>query len=344
MALTKARQHRVNRCMDQLVLCFDTTKEHLSPRELDILAPETHAPETPVPEIEEPTIIKSKTAEANNLESKTLEPINLEPKRSTPIPKALSIQTAAISTELPPYDIIRSRRRTLGITVHRAKVEVRAPLKAPQYWINNFISEKKSWICAQVAHQTAQLKNIYQIVDGARIPLLDKEIGICVLANNTILAKKRASIDYQEPLLTIQLPTATTATDVKNHQSKPPECIATRLFMRWIKVQAANYMSEATQRQAASMGLAEQLSDIKYRRTSSKWGHCTSDGVIQYNPLIMLAPQFVVDYIIAHEVCHLKHANHSKTYWALVDRVYSNRVSAEKWLKTEGYRLAIETV
>lgn len=339
MAFTKVRQHDVDRCMDQLVLHFDTPEKHLSTLELNTLTPITLAPE-----IEEPTIIKSKTAEPKTLEPKNSEPKTSEPKRLAPTSKALIAQTTTIATELPPYDIIRSRRRTLGITVHRAKVEVRAPLKAPKYWINNFISEKKSWICAQVAHQTAQLKNIYQIVDGATIPLLDKEIGICVLADNTIRAKKRASIHYQEPLLTIQLPTASTSTEAITHKSKPQECIATRLFMRWIKVQAANYMSEATQQRAASMGLAEQLSDIKYRRTSSKWGHCTSDGVIQYNPLIMLAPQFVVDYIIAHEVCHLKHANHSKTYWALVDRVYSNRIGAEKWLKTEGYRLAIETV
>lgn len=269
------------------------------------------------------------------------EPQITETERLTTITS--TTQPTELAAELPPYNIVRSRRRTLGITVHRAKVEVRAPLKAPKYWINDFIREKQSWICAQVAHQKEQLKHIYRIVDGATIPLLDKEIRICIPSTyNTTLARKRASIHYLEPLLTIQLPTAPTANSKENNASQ--ESTATRLFMQWVKVQADNYMSEATRQQAITMGLTERLSDIKYRRTSSKWGHCTSEGVIQYNPLIMLAPQFVVDYIIAHEVCHLKHANHSKTYWALVDRVYSHRIAAEKWLKTEGYRLAIETV
>ncbi|MFB1001890.1 MAG: M48 family metallopeptidase, partial [Pseudomonadales bacterium] len=80
---------------------------------------------------------------------------------------------------------------------------------------------------------------------------------------------------------------------------------------------------------------------ISYRRTTSKWGHCTSEGNIQYNPLLMLAPQFVVDYIIAHEVCHLRHANHSKQFWNLVDGVYPQRNHAENWLKQHGHRLAI---
>jgi hypothetical protein len=101
-------------------------------------------------------------------------------------------------------------------------------------------------------------------------------------------------------------------------------------------------MTIGTNTLVKQLGLSKQFSAVKYRRTKSKWGHCTSDGHIQYNPLIVLAPKNIVDYIIAHEVCHLVHANHSSRFWALVDKTYESRIEAEQWLKHSGHRIAIE--
>lgn len=240
---------------------------------------------------------------------------------------------------LPKYRLIRARRRTLGITVHRGEVEVRAPLKAPQYWIDEFIQEKRDWINAQVTQQKVELTQIYRIVDGARLPLLGETVTVRVMLA-VAPAAKRSRVTFDDNTLSFFI--AASAQNTHPDNAAEIEKNATALFFRWIGKFAQHYMTAATSALASQIGLADRLCDVKYRRTSSKWGHCTSEGIIQYNPLIALAPMYVVDYIIAHEVCHLKHGNHSKSYWKLVDRVCQDRQKAEHWLKHQGYRLAME--
>ena len=289
---------------------------------------------------------------AENIAEKLAESIteNTGESNTSAVPKAdltlISDQQLKDITALtvPPYHLVRSRRRTLGITVHRGIVEVRAPLRAPKYWIDEFIVEKQQWISTQVAIQQKQLQDIYRIIDGAQLPVLGETITIQLsnrsIKNNQII--KRARSELRDKILHLQIPSETLAIDSNVHINSDAEAAATKLFMPWIKIQAENYMSVASRQLAMTMGLGEKLTAVKYRRTSSKWGHCTSDGVIQYNPLIALAPLSVIDYIVAHEVCHLKHANHSKTYWKLVDKVCKQRVEAELWLKQHGHKLAIE--
>lgn len=243
--------------------------------------------------------------------------------------------------EVLSYKLIRSRRRTLGISVRRGIVEVRAPLKAPKYWITDCLEEKRSWISKQVSLQKLQLQDIYRITDGAILPLLGDTLAIRISSHSRLSGKrvKRASISVEDSILWIIIPPSImTETALSAEQLQEEK--ATQLFLKWIKTEAEGYMSDATHALAMQMNL-NKLNKISYRRTASKWGHCTSEGNIQYNPLLMLAPQFVVDYIIAHEVCHLRHANHSKQFWHLVDSVYPQRNHAENWLKQHGHRLAI---
>lgn len=240
---------------------------------------------------------------------------------------------------LPKYRLVRARRRTLGITVHRGEVEVRAPLKAPRYWIDEFINEKRDWINAQVAQQKVELTQIYRIVDGARLPLLGNTVTVRVISP-AVSAAKRSSVKFDGDTLSFFIAASSQSTHPDSAETI--EKSATALFFRWIRPHVQDYMTATTAALASRIALADKLSGVKYRRTSSKWGHCTSEGIIQYNPLIALAPMYVVDYIIAHEVCHLRHGNHSKSYWKLVDRVCPDRQKAEHWLKHQGYRLAME--
>ncbi len=263
------------------------------------------------------------------------------------------------------YRVIRSKRRTLGITVHRGQVEVRAPNRIPKQWIEDFVQEKYLWIIDRVTEQLKQEKEIYRITNGTVLDVLGAQLKIEISTHSRIRKKttKRGHIEQLDDILFIQVPESQTdlvSHTTENHRYVAPvnktsdllqqrtsvslqvNTTATKLFFNWLKLQAERYMSAATRELALHMALGDKLTKVKYRRTSSKWGHCTSEGDIQYNPLIALAPLFVIDYIIAHEVCHLQHANHSKVYWKLVDKVCSQRVAAEQWLKRNGHTLAIE--
>ena len=78
---------------------------------------------------------------------------------------------------------------------------------------------------------------------------------------------------------------------------------------------------------------------ITLRNTSSRWGSCSSTRNLSFCWKIAFAPKEVVDYLVAHEVAHLVHMNHSPKFWALVDTLTDHCVFAEKWLKKNGREL-----
>tara|TARA_B100000767_G_scaffold119838_1_gene114279 strand:+ start:726 stop:1547 length:822 start_codon:yes stop_codon:yes gene_type:complete len=231
------------------------------------------------------------------------------------------------------YQLIRSKRKTLSIIVKRASVIVRAPLKAPLSWIDTFVDSKENWIFQQVEQQKLQLKDIYRIIDHAIIPVLGIPLSLSI---NHKMDRERASIKANDDGLDILLTSPLTMSQDEIEKK------STTVFLTWLKKQARQYMSLQTHTLAKQLGVDKKLQNITYRRTKSKWGHCTSEGNIQYNPLIILAPLFVIDYIIAHEVCHLSHANHSKRFWQMVEKTYPQSKHAERWLDQHGHRLAIE--
>lgn len=75
---------------------------------------------------------------------------------------------------------------------------------------------------------------------------------------------------------------------------------------------------------------------VTIRNQLSKWGSCTGGGNLNFNCLLMLAPAYVRDYIVVHELSHRVFMNHSAQFWALVAKWFPDYRLAETWLKTEG--------
>ena len=94
-----------------------------------------------------------------------------------------------------------------------------------------------------------------------------------------------------------------------------------------------------------SRKLNVKVSKIKISNSFSYWGSCNSKNEISINWRLIFCPQFVLNYIIAHELSHLIEFNHSKNFWNLVDKLITNRLDAQKWLKQNDnymYRLRLD--
>lgn len=83
---------------------------------------------------------------------------------------------------------------------------------------------------------------------------------------------------------------------------------------------------------------------ITIRNQKSKWGSCSSKGNLNFNCLLMLMPPNVQDYIIVHELCHLKELNHSARFWAEVEKILPYYKEQEVWLKKHGDELMMRVV
>lgn len=105
----------------------------------------------------------------------------------------------------------------------------------------------------------------------------------------------------------------------------------------FLRAEARRRFCAQAHAKAQGAGLAPTRITIK--DTRSRWGSCTSDGALMFCWRLVMAPPHVQDYVVAHEVAHLRHMNHGAAFWALTDRLSPYREAAVSWLESEGTRL-----
>ena len=105
----------------------------------------------------------------------------------------------------------------------------------------------------------------------------------------------------------------------------------------FLRAEARRRFSAQALAKAAGAGLTVRRITVKDTRT--RWGSCSADGVLMFCWRLLMAPPFVQDYVVGHEVAHLRHMNHAPEFWALCDTLSPHRIGASAWLAREGARL-----
>lgn len=102
----------------------------------------------------------------------------------------------------------------------------------------------------------------------------------------------------------------------------------------WMKRQARFHLTRKAEGFAEAIGA--RISRITIRDGASRWGSCSSNGALSFSWRLVMAPSFVLDYVAAHEVAHLKEMNHGPRFWRLVARMGVDAASAQAWLRENG--------
>jgi hypothetical protein len=102
----------------------------------------------------------------------------------------------------------------------------------------------------------------------------------------------------------------------------------------FLRREALRDLDAASRRAAEKLGVAIQR--ISVRDQSSRWGSCSTTGVLSYSWRLILAPPFVLEYLAVHEVAHLIEMNHSARFWRLVNGACSDSHRAKQWLDIHG--------
>lgn len=228
-----------------------------------------------------------------------------------------------LGSETIRYSVRRSARaRTirLRITPH-AGLEVVIPADIDGLDIESLLRERAAWILKHQA-RLAPVTDSRQFQAGARLPFLGREYTLEILAKTR---GQRASVSLHSDRLVVRPPA----------QSAPDAARAA--LEAWYRAEARRYLTARAAELAQQHGFTYQRLTIKGQQT--RWGSCSSRGNLNFNWRLMMAPPAAIDYVIIHELCHLREMNHSRRFWALVGRCCPDYRRWVKWFKLNGARL-----
>ena len=116
----------------------------------------------------------------------------------------------------------------------------------------------------------------------------------------------------------------------------PPEGAAAAID-RWYRREARRRLSRATAREAEALGVLPARVSIRDPRT--RWGSCSAAGAISYSWRLVICPPPVLDYVVVHELCHLRVHDHSKAFWGLLTRVRPAWAEQAEWLRSHALEI-----
>jgi predicted metal-dependent hydrolase len=208
----------------------------------------------------------------------------------------------------------RARHVSVRIDPTRREAVATAPSKRYLKHAEQFAAERVGWI----AQELARLPQGVQLAPGARVTLRGVEHELVYEHGR---AGPRVEMGYPPRLVA-------PASDVALFEPR---------LLRFFKEQARHDLIDRVATHCVTLGVNPTRLQVKELR--SRWGSCSVDGVLSFSWRLILAPPFVLDYLAAHEVAHLKEMNHSRRFWAHVRRCLPDYERGRDWLHEHGCAL-----
>ncbi|MCA1850924.1 MAG: M48 family metallopeptidase [Beggiatoa sp.] len=209
------------------------------------------------------------------------------------------------------YRFRRGRRRTLRLVVDGFGLHAAGPHRVTLAEAESFIREKEGWILKKLAEARAHAWPLFAWRQGARIPYLGREIAIVCGASATRLVNDRLEVALARGADARQLREATIA---------------------WLRAAALELFHKRIAAFAPLLGVEVRRVSLSAART--QWGACSTDGWVRLCWRLVHVRLPLVDYVVAHELAHLQHMDHSPRFWRAVASVYPDFAAARRELRS----------
>ena len=224
-------------------------------------------------------------------------------------------RTIAIGDRVVPYILRRARRRTIGFSVDHRGLRVGVPRRASLAEVESLIRRHGDWVAQKLDewHSRSRPQPL-KIVDGVNVPLLGEalEVRLAVGRNSMVWNEQSA------PVLTLCLRSPTDAA---------------RLLEKALREKAYLLFAERLRHYADLLGLSAPPLTLSRART--RWGSCSLKTGIRLNWRLIHFPLPIVDYVVIHELAHLREMNHSRRFWAVVEQFCPDYRDRRKELKSQ---------
>ncbi|MBQ4048994.1 MAG: M48 family metallopeptidase [Clostridia bacterium] len=214
------------------------------------------------------------------------------------------------------YDVVFSRRKTIALSLDPGgNLTVRAPLRTGKNVIEDVILRHRSWII-QKQHALAEAKSAHpevRICDGAEFPYLGGS-------------------------LTLQIADAAEVKRIGDTLQIPPSADG-RVLVAWLKDQLRPILTERCAYFGEKIAVRPQSVGITSAKT--RWGSCSASNRLNFTFRLIFCPPDVIDYVVLHELSHIRHKNHSAQFWQQVGSVLPEYASQRLWLKKNALLMEI---
>ncbi len=219
------------------------------------------------------------------------------------------------------YELKKTNRKTISLTIERNNdIIIKAPLHATDEKVEDFFVRKQLWIYTKLEEkkQFMDCPDKKEFVDGEGFYYLWRMYKLQLVDN----------VDYK---ITFQKNTFFLNRQYTN--------IWKELFIEWYKQRFEKRVTSRIKLLSNIHGL--HPTKVSVKELKNRWGSCTSDNKLNFHWKVMLAPLWVIEYIIIHELCHIKVKSHSPKYWDLLAKHMPDYEWYKDWLKRNGWEFIL---
>ena len=225
-----------------------------------------------------------------------------------------------------PYALNRSRKRRKTISLQisdKSELVIAAPHFTPISEINRFLQEKQSWIHQAIRnHKEALIKNKAKgYIAGERFYYLGESFPLETFFEQN----EREGLVFWGNRFYLNAP------DV---EAKKREC-----FIGWYKSKAREYFMERVNFFSRELNL--RAKNVRVTSAKKRWGSCSEKNNLSFSFRLIMAPPAVIDYVIVHELMHIKEKNHSSRFWQLVESAMPQYKLHKRWFKDNNSKFVL---
>lgn len=238
---------------------------------------------------------------------------------AAPQQPAGAMRRVLINGQILDYTLRRSKRRSIGFMINEHGLRVSAPKWVTLAAIESALHDKHRWIFSKLTqrHERSTPHTPQEWTDGSRLPYLGSHLTLRlrVAASSAILHDAAAA---------------------ELHVSHPSGASGQQLKQdvhAWLQLAAKRLFAERLPHYADKLGVSYQSFALTSAKT--QWGSCTAQRKIRLNWRLIHFSLPLIDYVIAHELSHLREMNHSPRFWATVQSIYPDHALARKTLREQ---------
>jgi hypothetical protein len=234
-------------------------------------------------------------------------------------PDGSKLRSLVIGSRTLHYVLKRSARRSIGFAIDSTGLTITAPRWVTLADIETAITEKQRWIFTKLIEwQTRVEQRALPKVDwkdGAEVPYLGQPVRVKLGAPQGTLA-----FSAEDAALQVPLPLQADPQQIKDR------------VQGWLQGEAKRLFGERLAIYAEKLGVNYRAYALSSAAT--RWGSCSSDGKIRLNWRLIHFPLSIIDYVVAHELAHLREMNHSPRFWQTVESIFPEFREARQTLKS----------